>query len=122
VLPLHPEVLSALNRLPMASRGILFRGDKGGKLTADRTSHLISRFLTETGSEATAHMLRHWFCTKVQDQSGDLRVTQELAGHESPNTTAGYTRLNKSKALAAVMSLRIGPVPVEPRLAEGGAA
>ena len=37
----------------------------------------------------------------------DLRLVQELLGHESPNTTAGYAAGSPEKAAAAVKGLEV---------------
>jgi len=49
--------------------------------------------------------LRHWYGTYVQEAQGDDRVTQELMGHASPVTTAGYTAVSDPRKRAAVEAL-----------------
>ena len=43
-------------------------------------------------------------CT-VEDNTGDLRAVQSLAGHASPETTAGYTRATRARLVAAVTAI-----------------
>lgn len=43
------------------------------------------------------HLLRHTMLTEANDRSGDLRTTQEIARHARPETTAGYTRVNRQR-------------------------
>jgi len=38
----------------------------------------------------------------MNDETGDLRVTQYFAGHSSPTTTSLYTRATKRRLIAAV--------------------
>jgi integrase/recombinase XerC len=45
------------------------------------------------------HVLRHTALATALDATGDLRTVQEIAGHASPETTAGYTRVTR-KAMA----------------------
>jgi integrase len=56
----------------------------------------------------TAQQLRHWFGTGIYAVSHDIRLTQELLGHQSPNTTAIYVAWAAVDAAPAVASLRIG--------------
>ena len=52
----------------------------------------LNRALESRDIRATCHNLRHYFGTAALAASnGNLRVVQELMGHASPNTTAGYT-------------------------------
>jgi site-specific recombinase XerD len=108
VLPIHPAIRTALEALPMPARGTVIRGEHGRSLTADRVSHLVSRYLHSSGSESGAHALRHFFGTKLYGDTLDLRLTQELMGHASPATTAVYAAANMAKASAAVSALTIG--------------
>lgn len=54
-------------------------------------------FITRCGRRAAverpvaSHDLRSTFLTEAYKNSKDLRITQELAGHASPDTTVGYT-------------------------------
>jgi len=92
VVPLHPEVLTALQALPMPSHGALFRRPVcRDRWPAGALSHTINDYLHSLGIESTAHTLRHWFGTTIYQLTHDIRLTQELMGHAGPNTTAIYT-------------------------------
>lgn len=105
-VPTHPDVWDAVAALP------------GGPI-ADRDARRISRdaqrhLVQVVGLPAMSlHRLRHWYLTTIQRLHRDLRVTQELAGHSSPDTTAVYTAVADDQRVAAVMSL--------PRLGRGDA-
>ena len=50
------------------------------------------------------HRLRHWYLTNILWTS-DLRTAQDLAGHESPDTTAIYTQVSDRQRWEAVSLL-----------------
>ena len=107
IVPLHPEVLSALRCVPLPRSGALFNRVRGGRHTAVTVSVAIRSYFDELGIDATAHQLRHWFGTGIYAATHDIRLTQELLGHQSPNTTAIYVAWAAVDAAPAVASLRI---------------
>ena len=75
---------------------------------AAAVSRQINRFLHgPVGTACTAHTLRHAFLTAVYQSCHDLRLTQELMGHSSPQTTAGYAASDISQASGIVSGLTI---------------
>lgn len=111
VIPMHPWVRNELRRTPMPTRGPIFRRPRGGPYPAAQVSREVSLYLFGQGIGATAHQLRHWFGTNVYRASKDLRVTQELMGHSSPTTTAGYADWSRTEARRAVSSLSLPERP-----------
>jgi site-specific recombinase XerC len=71
-------------------------------------SQLANQHLHACGSAATLHQLRHWFGTETYRARRDLRVVQELLGHASPMSTAGYAAYDQADQVAVVSAL---PVP-----------
>lgn len=103
-IPASPKVLAAI--LPsVRDRGPLFLGVKGAPLQGHRVSQLCNEYLHELGLRETLHQFRHSFGTRAYAASQDLRVTQELLGHQSPATTAGYAGWSKQRALDAVLAI-----------------
>jgi integrase/recombinase XerC len=108
VLPLHPEALAALRCLPMPRTGCLFSRPMGGRYSPNDMSVGIADYLRSIGIAATAHQCRHWYATGVYAASHDIRLVQELLGHQSPTTTAIYVAFSNIEATAAVGALKLG--------------
>lgn len=101
-VPIHPDIFEALQQLPMPSAGPLWNE------TADSVSRKGNRYLHSLGIQPTMHTLRHFFATAVYRSCKDLRLTQELLGHSSPQTTAIYAAADQSAASGVVGGLSIG--------------
>jgi integrase/recombinase XerC len=109
VIPLHPEVLAALRCMPMPRSGPLLRTPKGVPHSPVSVSVAMRHYFAGLGIEATAHQLRHWFGTGIYSASKDIRLTQELLGHQSPTTTAIYVAWAAVDAAPAVAALTTRP-------------
>jgi integrase/recombinase XerC len=105
-VPASPRVLESI--LPGAPpKGPLWRSATGGQLQAHRVSQIANKYLHESGIADTLHSFRHSFGTRAYAVSQDLRVTQELLGHQSPSTTAGYAGWSQQRAVDTVLSLDV---------------
>ena len=109
LLPLHPDVLAALVKLPLPRSGPVFTRARGGVYSANAMSAYFNEFLRNNEAGATAHQLRHWFGTQLYNHTHDLRLTQEMLGHSDPGTTAIYTAFNRRAAAAAIKELSFSP-------------
>jgi site-specific recombinase XerD len=107
VIPLHLETMTALQRLPMPERGIIFRRPSGVRHWPATLSLEISRYLHGLDIDATAHQCRHFFATEIYANTHDLRLTQQLLGHAHSQTTAGYVAWSPANAAAAIGSLKV---------------
>lgn len=74
-------------------------------LTSRTVQHVLKRVAKQAGlpKEVTTHTLRHSFATHLLEGGTNLRVIQELLGHQSARTTQIYTHVATS-TLEAVRS------------------
>jgi len=105
VVPAHPLVLDAVAGLPagpVAASTVTGRRLSGRSVSARAVTH-FHQDLAMPGM--SLHRLRHWCLTNIQAAFRDLRVTQEIAGHASPQTTAVYTLVTDERRRAAIAAL-----------------
>jgi site-specific recombinase XerD len=86
--PLPAEVFLNHHGEPLGVRGLRFRLDR-------------LRRAAGLPAGVSPHTLRHSFATHLLDGGADLRVVQELLGHESLATTQVYTHVSPARLQSA---------------------
>ncbi|MBN2254478.1 MAG: tyrosine recombinase XerC [Deltaproteobacteria bacterium] len=79
----------------------LFLNRFGSRLSTRSVARIIDKYVLVNGinKKISPHSLRHSFATHLMDGGADMRVIQELLGHESLSTTQKYTSLSIGKLL-----------------------
>ena len=93
--PLKPE-----------SKDIAFVNRYGRPLTRAMVFTIVRRLCAEAGITKTVspHTLRHSFATHLLQNGADLRVIQQLLGHEDLATTEIYTHLDVQDLRQAILN------------------
>lgn len=81
---------------PMTNNDYVFINYRGTQLTERGLRVILKKIISDSGEtyKIHPHMLRHAFATTLLNHGADLRVVQELLGHEHLKSTQVYTHVS----------------------------
>ncbi len=110
IVPIHDMAISTIQSYLMQARAnlalknpessdYLFLNYRGMALSNRGVNKVLEDELNRQAStlKISPHSFRHSFATHLINNGVDLRVVQELLGHESLSTTQIYTKVSKEK-------------------------
>lgn len=100
------------------SDNTLFLNRRGGKLTREMIFLIVRKQAEAAGitKEISPHTFRHSFATHLIENGADLRVVQQMLGHESILTTEIYTHVSSQQWMRNILEHHpMGHTEVVPR-------
>jgi integrase/recombinase XerD len=116
LVPLNEYVINEINQYLETTRNhqdinpgnesYVFLNRRGSKLTRVMIFTIVKQLAEQAGihKNVSPHTFRHSFATHLLEGGANLRVIQELLGHESISTTEIYTHLDQSFLKDTILS------------------
>lgn len=97
IVSLPDKLLDILRKYYLAYKpaDYLFEGERGGRYSERSVQLILKKSLAKANikTDGTVHTLRHSYATHLIQSGIDIRVVQDLLGHESIKTTMIYTHI-----------------------------
>lgn len=103
----HPTLWEAIEPLPA---GPVIRDRAGQPVSADWISSSAGLYFRQRlglPKGVTLHRARHWFATRLLEDTDNLLLVKEALRHSSIQSTQGYALLCSARRRAAVTGLRL---------------
>ncbi len=102
----HTDERTIISRIAADSDETLFLNRRGGKISREMIFTIIKNAAKSVGitKQISPHTFRHSFATHLVENGADLRVVQEMLGHESILTTEIYTHVSKEVWMKDILS------------------
>jgi integrase/recombinase XerD len=107
IVPLSKKLLETLRIYYRQYRPLnyLFEGQYGGAYSTRSAQSILKEAKQKAGihKKGSIHSLRHSYATHLMEAGTDIRIIQELLGHNTIKTTMLYTHVSK-KDIARIES------------------
>ncbi len=111
VVPINQFVIDSYNQYinSMQIDQYIFINRQGNKLTTRGVRYIMDEIVRKSSvsKKISPHTLRHSFATELLNAGMDIRLVQELLGHESLASTQVYTHLSKAKIKSAYDAINL---------------
>lgn len=94
-LSVYLQIRKTINKGEV-DKDAIFLNYRGGRITTRSVERIVDKYFhwSAVRRKISPHSLRHSFASHLLSRGADLRIIQELLGHESLATTQKYTHLD----------------------------